>query len=218
MSPAGEMMVNYDHISTTVMARDKALFEGHPIAAVCATNNTIAKKALKAIKVEYEVLPHVIDVLDAMKPDAPRTTRRSKFTSLAGHRAGGATRAEPQDPAAAARALAEAAPPCDRCGRDVRPHGWLFTYHLPSSDEPPARMGHDGALRRPESLARPRRGCRCLECGPGSLLESITYGDHRGASRNVELIDRTSVHLSAPTLEGGWIGPPRRVLGRLARA
>ncbi len=71
ISPAGEMMVNYNHISTTVMARDKVLFEGHPIAAVAATSAAVAKKALKAIKVEYEVLPHVIDVLEAMKEDAP---------------------------------------------------------------------------------------------------------------------------------------------------
>ena len=32
---------------------------------------SIAKAALKLIKVEYEVLPHVIDPVEAMKPDAP---------------------------------------------------------------------------------------------------------------------------------------------------
>ncbi len=69
--PAGEMLVNYRDIVRTVMARDKVLFEGHPVAAVAATSNSIAKKALKLIEVEYEVLPHVIDVVDAMKPDAP---------------------------------------------------------------------------------------------------------------------------------------------------
>jgi len=71
LSPAGEMMVNYNHISTTVMAKDKVLFEGQPVAAIAATSQSIAKKALKLIKVDYEVLPHVIDVLEAMKPDAP---------------------------------------------------------------------------------------------------------------------------------------------------
>ena len=54
-----------------VMARDKALFAGHPVAAVAATTNRIAAKACKLIEVEYEVLPWVIDVEEAMKPDAP---------------------------------------------------------------------------------------------------------------------------------------------------
>ena len=31
----------------------------------------IAEEALELIEVEYEVLPHVIDVEEAMKPDAP---------------------------------------------------------------------------------------------------------------------------------------------------
>ena len=40
-------------------------------AAVAATTEAIAREALGLIKVTYEVLPHVIDVEDAMKPDAP---------------------------------------------------------------------------------------------------------------------------------------------------
>ncbi len=54
-----------------VMARDKALFAGHPVAAVAATSARIAAQALKLIEVDYEVLPWVIDVEEAMKPDAP---------------------------------------------------------------------------------------------------------------------------------------------------
>ncbi|MFV0296185.1 MAG: xanthine dehydrogenase family protein molybdopterin-binding subunit [Hyphomicrobiaceae bacterium] len=69
--PAGEGLVNYRDVLHCVMAREKALFEGHPVAAVAATSETIARKALKLIKVDYEVLPHVIDVIEAMKPDAP---------------------------------------------------------------------------------------------------------------------------------------------------
>jgi len=53
------------------MAREKALFDGHPVAAVAATSERIAKQALKLIEVDYKILPHVIDILDAMKPDAP---------------------------------------------------------------------------------------------------------------------------------------------------
>jgi CO/xanthine dehydrogenase Mo-binding subunit len=69
--PAGERMINYRDVVRNVMAREKALYEGHPVAAVAATSAAIAKQALKLIKVDYEVLPHVIDVVEAMKPDAP---------------------------------------------------------------------------------------------------------------------------------------------------
>jgi CO/xanthine dehydrogenase Mo-binding subunit len=69
--PAGEMMINYKDVVRSVMAREKALYEGHPVAAVAATSTAIAKQALKLIKVDYEVLPHVIDVVEAMKPGAP---------------------------------------------------------------------------------------------------------------------------------------------------
>ena len=61
---AGEM-------TRTAMAREKALFDGHPVAAVAATTDAAAKQALKLIKVDYEILPHVIDPVDAMQPDAP---------------------------------------------------------------------------------------------------------------------------------------------------
>ena len=54
-----------------VMAREKALFHGHPIAAVAATSEAIAAEACKLIEVEYEVLPHAIEIDDALAPDAP---------------------------------------------------------------------------------------------------------------------------------------------------
>ncbi|MBS0240770.1 MAG: xanthine dehydrogenase family protein molybdopterin-binding subunit [Proteobacteria bacterium] len=54
-----------------VMARDKVLFIGHPVAAVAATSASIAKHALSLIEVDYEVLPWAIEIDDALKPDAP---------------------------------------------------------------------------------------------------------------------------------------------------
>ena len=62
---------NFWHITRNIMAREKALYEGHAIAAVAAISASIAEEACALIKVDYEVLPHVIDVDDAMKPDAP---------------------------------------------------------------------------------------------------------------------------------------------------
>jgi CO/xanthine dehydrogenase Mo-binding subunit len=63
-TPGGDLTRN-------VIAREKVLYEGHVVAAVAATSESIAKKALKLIKVDYEPLPHVIDPAEAMKPDAP---------------------------------------------------------------------------------------------------------------------------------------------------
>jgi CO/xanthine dehydrogenase Mo-binding subunit len=53
------------------MARGRALYDGHAVAAVAAIDAETAKKALKLIKVDYKILPHVTDVDEAMKPDAP---------------------------------------------------------------------------------------------------------------------------------------------------
>src|SRR6516225_11727252 len=62
---------NFWHITRNIMAREKALYEGHAIAAVAAISSSIAEEAASLIKVDYEVLPHVIDVDDAMADNAP---------------------------------------------------------------------------------------------------------------------------------------------------
>lgn len=54
------------------MARDRALYDGHAVAAVAAIDKSTAKKALKLIKVTYEKLPHVTDVDEALKKGAPQ--------------------------------------------------------------------------------------------------------------------------------------------------
>src|SRR4029078_6211778 len=48
--PAGEMMINYRDGVRNVMAREKVLFEAHAVAAVAATSDAIAKRALRLIK------------------------------------------------------------------------------------------------------------------------------------------------------------------------
>jgi CO/xanthine dehydrogenase Mo-binding subunit len=63
--------VNFWHVTRNVMAREKALYEGHAVAAVAAIDAATADEALALIQVDYEVLPHVIDVDDAMKDGAP---------------------------------------------------------------------------------------------------------------------------------------------------
>ena len=63
-TPNGDMTRN-------VMAREKVFYDGHPVAAVAATSEAVARRALRLIEVEYEKLPHVIDPVEAMRPDAP---------------------------------------------------------------------------------------------------------------------------------------------------
>ena len=65
--------------SRNVMARDKALFPGHPVAAVAATTEAIAAEACSLIEVDYEVLPWSIEIEDAIKPDAPILHEFNKF-------------------------------------------------------------------------------------------------------------------------------------------
>jgi CO/xanthine dehydrogenase Mo-binding subunit len=57
--------------SRNVMARDRAFYAGHAVAAVAATSAKIAAAAVKLIEVDYEILPWVIDVDEALLPGAP---------------------------------------------------------------------------------------------------------------------------------------------------
>ena len=53
--------------SDHMMASDKALFKGHPVAAVAAVNAHVAESAMALIEVDYEVLEAVVDVREAMQ-------------------------------------------------------------------------------------------------------------------------------------------------------
>ena len=45
-------------------------FAGEPVAAVAAVDRHVAEDALQLIAVDYEILPHVLDHEEALKPDA----------------------------------------------------------------------------------------------------------------------------------------------------
>jgi xanthine dehydrogenase molybdenum-binding subunit len=67
----GEGAVNMKHLACNVLAHDKVLYHGHAIAAVAADSIHAAEEAVKLIDIEYEMLPPVMDVLEAMKPASP---------------------------------------------------------------------------------------------------------------------------------------------------
>src|SRR3989454_7859388 len=54
-----------------VLAIDRVVFAGQPVAAVAADEPAIAEEALDLIDVQYEVLPVAADPLESMKPGAP---------------------------------------------------------------------------------------------------------------------------------------------------
>src|SRR5438552_5486292 len=67
----GTMPHNLRDLSLNCMAGGKVLYEGHAVAAVAATSQAIAEQALDLTEVQYEVLPHVMDVQAAMAEGAP---------------------------------------------------------------------------------------------------------------------------------------------------
>src|ERR1051326_6465788 len=68
----GELgVVNLHHLSSNILARDRALYQGHALAAVAATSPHIAAEAVRLSEVDYELLPPVMDAREAMEPSAP---------------------------------------------------------------------------------------------------------------------------------------------------
>ncbi|MCH8868368.1 MAG: xanthine dehydrogenase family protein molybdopterin-binding subunit [Chloroflexi bacterium] len=79
---------NYGFYSRNIMAREKALYKGHAVAALAATDPHLAEEALSLIDVEYEVLPPVMNAFDAMKSDAPILHERLLTMTSPAFRAG----------------------------------------------------------------------------------------------------------------------------------
>jgi len=67
----GEGTIDLRHQSNNILAKDKALYFGHAIAAIAAVNVHAAEAAAALIRVEYELLPPVLDVRQAMQPASP---------------------------------------------------------------------------------------------------------------------------------------------------
>ena len=65
------LITNPRFLSNNCLAADKVLYKGHAVAAVAAATPHLAEEALALIDVDYEILKPVIDLLDAMKEDAP---------------------------------------------------------------------------------------------------------------------------------------------------
>ncbi len=80
----GEVTLDAVYLRQFLMAQDRVLFHGHPVAAVAATSPHIAEEALDLIKVDYEPLPAVVGIEDAIKPDSPVIHEEVRTRSLEG--------------------------------------------------------------------------------------------------------------------------------------
>lgn len=63
---------SHQDVADRLVLTDRVRFYGDDIVAVVAEDEVSAAQALRAIKVEYEEYPFVLDVMDAMKEDAPQ--------------------------------------------------------------------------------------------------------------------------------------------------
>ncbi len=59
------------YLRDNILASDKALYQGHAVAAVAAANPHAAEQALELIDVRYEPLPPVLDCREALREGAP---------------------------------------------------------------------------------------------------------------------------------------------------
>ena len=71
MVDLGEGATSLKWLRDNVLASDKVLYKGHAIAGVAASNPHVAEEAVQLIDVQYEVLPPVVTVEEAMADGAP---------------------------------------------------------------------------------------------------------------------------------------------------
>ncbi|HEY1940727.1 MAG TPA: molybdopterin cofactor-binding domain-containing protein [Roseiarcus sp.] len=64
-------LINVGPNDEPVLAEDRVLYTGEPICAVIAETEVAAREGASRIRVEYDDLPAVFDVEEALKPEAP---------------------------------------------------------------------------------------------------------------------------------------------------
>ncbi|MCW5849256.1 MAG: xanthine dehydrogenase family protein molybdopterin-binding subunit [Anaerolineae bacterium] len=57
--------------NSAILARDRALFRGQPVAVVLGETEAAAQDGVDAVMIDYDPLPAVVDPVEAMRDDAP---------------------------------------------------------------------------------------------------------------------------------------------------
>ncbi|MBI3521491.1 MAG: xanthine dehydrogenase family protein molybdopterin-binding subunit [Chloroflexi bacterium] len=73
--------------------REEVRFVGDEVAAVAAETAEIAAEALRLIEVEYEVLPFVVDLEEAIREGAPRLEEKGNVSESGTHKRGDSAKA-----------------------------------------------------------------------------------------------------------------------------
>jgi len=68
----GKRTYGLEFADQPVLAWDRVRYVGEPVAIVAAETPELARRALEGIEVDYEVLPAVTDMEEALRPDAPQ--------------------------------------------------------------------------------------------------------------------------------------------------
>ncbi|WP_421981969.1 xanthine dehydrogenase family protein molybdopterin-binding subunit [Roseibium sp.] len=64
-------LINFGKDEEKLIQDTKVAYAGEPVAAIIAESEAQARAACAAVRVDYEVLPHVLDPEASLKPDAP---------------------------------------------------------------------------------------------------------------------------------------------------
>ena len=64
-------LLNFGRDDEPLLSSGKVSYAGEPVLAIIARSDRQARDAVAAVRVDWEVLPHVLDVEEALKPDAP---------------------------------------------------------------------------------------------------------------------------------------------------
>ena len=64
-------LINFGKDDEPTLAVDKVHYKGEPVVAIIAESEAAAMAARKLVRIDYEILPAVFDVEEALKPGAP---------------------------------------------------------------------------------------------------------------------------------------------------
>ncbi len=64
-------LINFGRDDEPLLAERKVAYIGEPVLAIIADTVGAAEAAVQAVRVDYEELPHVLDVEEALRPEAP---------------------------------------------------------------------------------------------------------------------------------------------------
>ncbi|MEZ5854029.1 MAG: molybdopterin cofactor-binding domain-containing protein [Hyphomicrobiaceae bacterium] len=219
--PFGETGADLWVSALIVMARDKVLWRGQPVAAVAAIDRHVAEAALGLIDVDYEVLRPVVSMDAALAPSAPIILpehRPKGFdpTVIPPGNAGGRTVISRGDTGAAfdaAAAIAEIAARIDT------PHqGYIEPHACVAEADPQGQVtlwastqgAHQTGIQTAGILGLPQSRLKVipLECG-GGFGGKITVHLEPVAARLSQLAGRAvRMVMTRSEMLGGATGPP----------